>query len=388
METAWERTRACLQALADVARDLLLITDCDGRIEFLSRAPGWLIPGSDTASDISSRTGSVAGRRIYDLMPQAASEQLRACVGRVLARGEIECCRISWNNGEQTRDTVMRVGPVRCSDTVVALAISCSESSAAGSPDELPGAVSEASADQRREHLDAMAHAGRLSTTGQLVAAIAHEINQPLYAISNYAGACHNALELGSEDAGRQLSRWIKEIEIQSRRAASIISKLGDLVRSSPARRSAFDLNKLVITSLDLLRLEARDHQVRLSLELALPVPLVLGDPIHIEQVLVNLLRNAFEAMACVPSPGRRVIVRTELATSLVRVHVEDCGHGLSEADLQRLFEPFFTTKDHGMGMGMAICRSIVEAHGGRLWVTRNAVAGITAHFELPAAER
>jgi C4-dicarboxylate-specific signal transduction histidine kinase len=148
-----------------------------------------------------------------------------------------------------------------------------------------------------------------------------------------------------------------------------------------------FDLNRLVINSLDLLRLEARSHQVRVALELASPVPRVLGDHIQIEQTIVNLLRNAFDALEFVPPSERRVVVKTELSNGQIQVHVEDCGKGLTDHELTALFEPFFTTKEHGMGMGLAISRSIIEAHGGRLWATRNPVAGITVHFELPGHE-
>ena len=241
------------------------------------------------------------------------------------------------------------------------------------------------SEEQRQSHLEELAHAGRLSTMGQLVAAIAHEINQPLYAISNYAGACHNAMQQGTDSSREKVSNWIKEIEHQARRAGLIIAKLGDFVRKSPPQRSTHDLNKLIVDSLDLLRLEAHSHQVRLGLELASSMPSVLADRVQIEQIVVNLVRNAFDALEGVPPAERRVAVRTEHLGDRVSVHVEDCGKGLTAEEHRLLFEPFFTTKSKGTGMGLAISRSIIEAHGGRLWATDNPLAGATFHFELPA---
>jgi PAS domain S-box-containing protein len=239
--------------------------------------------------------------------------------------------------------------------------------------------------EQRRNHLDELAHAGRLSTMGQLVAAIAHEMNQPLYAISNYAGACHNALQQRPDAARERVLSWVKEIDNQARRASLVISKVGDFVRKSPAQRSTLNLNALILDSLDLLRLEARSHQVRLILELASPAPNVLADRVQIQQTIVNLVRNAFDALDCLPPAERRVIVKTEQSGDRARVLVEDCGKGISAEEHKQLFEPFFTTKSTGMGMGLAICQSIVEAHGGTLRAIDNAQAGVTFHFDLPA---
>jgi PAS domain S-box-containing protein len=239
--------------------------------------------------------------------------------------------------------------------------------------------------DQRRNHLDELAHAGRLSTMGQLVAAIAHEMNQPLYAISNYAGACHNALQQRPDAARERVLNWVKEIDNQARRASLVISKVGDFVRKSPAQRSTLNLNALILDSLDLLRLEARSHQVRLILELTSPAPNVLADRVQIQQTIVNLVRNAFDALDDVPPAERRVVVRTEQNGARARVLVEDCGKGISPEDHKQLFEPFFTTKSKGMGMGLAICQSIVEAHGGTLRAVDNPQAGVTFHFDLPA---
>ncbi len=238
--------------------------------------------------------------------------------------------------------------------------------------------------EQLRRHQEELAHAGRLSTMGELVASIAHEINQPLYAIANYAGACQNALARSPEASPERVARWTKEIANQARRAGAIIARLGDFVRKAPPHRSTLNVNNLVIDSLDLLRFEARRHQTRVGIELASPAPLVLADRVQIQQVIVNLIRNAFDALEYVDPLKRRVAIAIEAHDGRVVTHVEDGGKGLTADEHAMLFEPFFTTKERGMGMGLAISRSIIDSHGGRLWATRNQVAGATFHFELP----
>jgi PAS domain S-box-containing protein len=375
LDRARDVVHAGMQSLVELSPDLMVITDHAGRIEYVNGALG---------CGVRER---LVGTSIYDVMAEPAAETFRACVARAQRAGAVECCEVDCFGGEpEARKIQWRMTPVWQSQQIVALAMHGRDMTERRplDPVALDATRPEEEA-QRRQRLEALAHAGRLSTMGQLVAAIAHEINQPLYAITNYAGACHNAVQSDTDKARTQLPHWIKEIEIQARRAALIISKLSDFVRKSPSHSSSFDLNKLVINSLDLLRLEARSRQVRAGLELASPVPMVRGDQIQIEQIIVNLLRNAFDALDAVPPGERRVAVKTEIAGDVVRVHVEDCGKGLTADELSRLFEPFFTTKNDGMGMGLPISRSIIEAHGGRLWATRNVTAGITMHFELPA---
>ncbi len=181
-----------------------------------------------------------------------------------------------------------------------------------------------------------------------------------------------------------RVTRWTKEIANQARRAGAIITGLGDFVRKAPPHRSTLNINNLVIDSLDLLRFEARRHQVRMGIELASPAPLVLADRVQIQQVIVNLIRNAFDALEFADPPKRRVAIVIETRDGRVLAHVEDGGKGLTADEHAMLFEPFFTTKERGMGMGLAISRSIIDSHGGRLWATRNPVAGATFHFELP----
>ena len=144
-------------------------------------------------------------------------------------------------------------------------------------------------------------------------------------------------------------------------------------------------MNNLVIDSLDLLGFETSSNQVRVGLDLAPDSPMVMADRVQIQQVIVNLLRNAYDAMESVSPAERRVDVTIENNGRCAVVHVEDCGKGLTDDEHALLFEPFFTTKQRGMGIGLSISRSIIESHGGRLWATRHEDAGATFHFELPA---
>jgi two-component system sensor kinase FixL len=210
-----------MHSLAEVSPDFLLVTDRQGRIEYLNRAPARL------------PVESYVGTTVYTLFAESWAKVLEACVERVIATRKIDQCEVEYIRDEgAARLMQLRVGPVQCSAEVVALAINGHDITDQRPEDpSVADRALQAAEEQRHRHLEELAHAGRLSTMGQLVAAIAHEINQPLYAITNYAGACHNAMQPGSESLRAQLPQWIKEIETQARRAALIISKLGDFVR-------------------------------------------------------------------------------------------------------------------------------------------------------------
>ena len=237
---------------------------------------------------------------------------------------------------------------------------------------------------QLRQRDSALAHVTRLSTMGQMVAGIAHEINQPLYAISNFANACTATLKTNGETHSDKLLEWTRQIAEQANRAGKIIRRFGNFARKSPTHRSTIDINLLVPESVELVRPEARRHNVRLDHALTRPLQPELIDPIQIQQVMVNLLRNAIEAVADVTARERRVVIRTRVVRDNVEVAVEDNGPGLPAEETDKLFDAFHTTKPDGMGMGLAICRSIIEAHGGRIWPTRNEDHGATFHFSLP----
>jgi len=220
---------------------------------------------------------------------------------------------------------------------------------------------------------------------GELAASIAHEINQPLAAIAASASAGLNWLRRPAPDL-RETQQVLEQVRNDATRAANVIRSLQALARKSRPEFSSVDINAVVLEVAALTRADMRRQSVRMATALEAGRPLVLGDRVQIQQVLLNLFTNAFDAMAANGSRPRLLTVSTSSAEGGVRVHVADTGHGLAEADRERVFEPFFSSKPHGMGLGLAICRSIVEAHSGRLWHSPHQPAGTEFVFELREA--
>jgi PAS domain S-box-containing protein len=238
--------------------------------------------------------------------------------------------------------------------------------------------------DRLRAREAELAHAARLSTMGQMATEIVHEMNQPLYAIANFADACLTLVQQPAGQRDANLVRWLELIGQQARRAGNVLRRISQFVRKGDLQAEALQLNDLVREVLGLLDFEIRRQRVEARLELADALPLVAADRILIQQVLVNLLRNAVEAMAGREHGPRQIIVRSNLAPEGVAISVTDTGPGLTEDQFSRAFEPYFTTKNHGTGLGLAICRSAIEAHGGRIWAHSESAGGATFEFLLP----
>jgi|SRR5579871_4670826 len=242
----------------------------------------------------------------------------------------------------------------------------------------------------RREHevselQKELMHTTRLTATGQLSAALAHELNQPLTAILNYANALSELVDWSTVQQGTIARDVLEKIEKQTERAGEIIRRLRGFVEKRDPVRSPDDLNKAVGDAIKLGLVGASDDNVRLRVTLAPGLPDISFDRIQIQQVLINLLRNATEAMQ--NAPRRELSVSTaQESDQFVVVSVADTGSGLAKDVSARLFEPFVTTKAAGLGIGLSICRTIIEAHGGRLWTEPNAGGGTVFRFRLPVA--
>ena len=235
-----------------------------------------------------------------------------------------------------------------------------------------------------RQHEAALAHALRVSTLGEMAAVLAHELNQPLAAIVSYARGCTRRLRSGTASP-YDLAPTIDQISAQALRAGEYIRHVRALVRKDKAAREPVDVTGLLQDVARLLAPEARRLGVSIDLEVSAAPLVVLGTRIQIEQVMLNLVRNAFDAMREQPVAERRVAIRAASAgEGGVTIAVRDAGSGLSDEVAQQVFEPFFTTKPDGMGMGLAISRSIVEAHGGRIHATPNETRGTTFWVKLP----
>ena len=239
---------------------------------------------------------------------------------------------------------------------------------------------------QARQHQAEIAHAARLSTLGGMAAGLAHELNQPLAAVVSYARGCARRLEAGDLPKAALLE-VLEEISAQALRGGEVLRRIRDFLRGE-SRREAVDLNDLVRRALRFAESEARRTEVRLELDLAPESLRIEVDPIQIEQVILNLVQNGFEAMAGNDGRERVLSITTrQLGTDAVEVEVGDTGAGMSPDVATRLFDPFFSTKPDGLGLGLTISRTIVEAHGGRLWASGNAAgSGSALHFTLRAS--
>jgi two-component system, LuxR family, sensor kinase FixL len=231
----------------------------------------------------------------------------------------------------------------------------------------------------------ALAHVTRLTTLGELTASIAHEVNQPLAAIVTNGDA--SLLWLNREIPQLNEVRGAVERMIDgAKHASEVIARLRALSRKGTLEKVRFDIDELVNEVLILVRREISNHQVRARLDLASPLPPVFGDRVQLQQVIMNLLINGIQAMASVNDRPRELLIRSRAYNSeQVLIEVRDSGVGVDPEHIGQLFNAFFTTKADGMGMGLSICRSIIEAHGGRIWASRNAGPGMTLQFTLHA---
>ncbi|HYC22427.1 MAG TPA: PAS domain S-box protein [Candidatus Bathyarchaeia archaeon] len=243
--------------------------------------------------------------------------------------------------------------------------------------------------EQARQHQAELTHAQRISTLGEMAAGLAHELNQPLSAIASYASGCARRIRSGAGDPGELLA-VVEQISEEALRGGEIIRRLKELVQKRDLRREPVDVNSLVHDVVHLVESDVRQGDVAVQLELAERLPRPGADRIQVEQVLLNLVRNALESMHQCGNghgagPRAELSIRTaQLDGDTIELRIRDSGSGVPEDLAERIFEPFFSTKAEGLGMGLSISRSIIEAHGGRLWATINEDAGTTFHVTLP----
>ncbi len=226
-------------------------------------------------------------------------------------------------------------------------------------------------------------HVARLITLGELSASIAHELSQPLAAIvlngeANLRWFDHSPPDVPNARAG------VAAMLDSARRAGKIIDRLRALSRKSPPEKVELALNTVISDVIPLVQLEANSRQVCLQLDLACPSPRVVGDRIQLQQVVINLLLNGIQAMASTHGRARELLIGSRQELNEAVVTVQDTGAGFAPLTMDRVFEPFFTTRDDGVGIGLSVCRMIIEAHDGRIWASCNRGHGATFHFALP----
>lgn len=234
-----------------------------------------------------------------------------------------------------------------------------------------------------REQEARLARTSRLVTMGEMASTLAHELNQPLSAIANYSKGCVNRLSSGSY-RHEEILGAMEKANAQAARAGQIVRRVRDFVRKSEPKRSGVHLAEITEDALGIAEIEARRLGVRIETSISPELPAVYADRIQVEQVLLNLIKNAAEAESGQPPERRIVQLRAECKDDMVEVSVTDFGHGIADKDRENLFSAFFTTKAEGMGMGLNICRSIIEFHNGRLWVDANPAGGCIFRFTLP----
>jgi C4-dicarboxylate-specific signal transduction histidine kinase len=232
-----------------------------------------------------------------------------------------------------------------------------------------------------------LAYVGRVTSLGALSASIAHEVSQPLAAIVARGAACLRWLNRG--DLG-EMTDAVKSIISDGHRAGEIVQRIRTLSRKAELIKTELNMNEVIEEVIPLVRLEITGHRANLRLDLASPLPPVLGDRVQLQQVIINLIMNGIQAMASIADRPRELVVRSEWAKpDHVLVAIQDSGIGINSQDAEQLFHAFFTTKPQGMGMGLSICRSILEAHGGQVWAAANSSGpGAIVRFSMPSVRQ
>jgi C4-dicarboxylate-specific signal transduction histidine kinase len=233
-----------------------------------------------------------------------------------------------------------------------------------------------------------LAHAARVTMLGELSASVAHELNQPLAAILSNAQAAQRFLTMETPDVA-EVQEALTDIIADDQRAGKIIQQLRALGKKEALERAPLDVNTLVQEVVRLVHSDALARHVTIALDLAAKLPVVYGERIQLQQVILNLVLNAFDAMQPVTNHPRQLRIRTTYVTPCaIAASFQDTGIGVDEATLTSMFTSFFTTKVEGMGMGLAISRAIIETHGGRIWATPNSDSGITVWLTLPTGHQ
>ena len=374
-----EHERQLLASLVEQATDLMAIADLEGGTPIYLNKAGMKMVGFDSLEEAKTRHG------LYYMFPED-----RPFVNEVLWPTVLE--KGSWS-GEmrfrhfKTGDPIpIHYSAFRIDDPETGQPVNvgnvCSDIT------ELKRAEEKLRASEQRL-LDAqmeLARITRVTTLGELTASIAHEVNQPLAAVIANADACLRWLDRGTPDlnAVRRSVEWVID---DGNRASEVIRRVRALVKKSEIEKVPLDVNDVIRESIRLTQRELFSHQVSLRMELVPALPMILGDRVQLQQVIINLVMNGIEAMQSVTDRPRELLIRSRQdEKQLVLVSVTDCGVGISVENADRLFNAFFTTKSSGMGMGLSICRSIMEAHGGRLWATANVPHGATFQFTLPVS--
>ncbi len=361
-----------LDAIVDTAVDGIITIDENGQINTFNAA---------SEKIFGYREEEMLGRNVSLLMPPPDRDRHNDYINRYLKTGKSMIIGVGREVKGQRKD-----------GSVVPLHLSVAEFTIERTHC-FTGIVRDLTEQKRNERersarLDELSHVSRLSLMGEMASGLAHELNQPLTAIASYLQACQRLIDAGNLE---KLKPALNSAERQALLAGEIIRRMRAFVSKRRTTMAPTNINTLIQEAIGLCEANWRQNSVRLELKLAEPLPDVCVDSVQIEQVLLNLIRNSIEAMAEMPTDAkRRLSIETgscEGSQVLIQVTLKDTGPGLASDQVAHIFKPFHTTKPKGMGMGLSISRSIIEAHGGRLWVNSDAPGGATFHFTLPIAD-
>ncbi|MGI9419062.1 MAG: sensor histidine kinase [Geminicoccaceae bacterium] len=357
---------ALLRSIIETSPDGLITIDENGRI--LSFNPAAEMMFGYQASD-------VIGNNIRCLMPSPYREAHDGYLKRYLKTGERRIIGIGREVMAQKKS-----GEVFPIDLAVGEVVLADRRRFAGFIRDASGRqAAEQNVNELRSEL---LHVSRLSELGEMASALAHELNQPLTAIINYLEACGRLLDRSSHVGSEQTMDLVKKASDQAHRAGQIIQQLRKFIAKGETEHRLEAINPVVCEAVDLAMVGSRKQPVKLAFEFSADLPDVMIDRVQIQQVVMNLVRNSMDALSEVDDPA--LTVRTSNADEALQIDVIDTGPGLPKEVAERLFQPFVTTKPGGIGIGLSICKSIVEAHGGRLWTTGNPKGGTAFHINLP----
>jgi two-component system sensor kinase FixL len=366
LEIALQAAEARLRSIMQTVPDAMIIIDERGRIESLSTTAERLFGYS---------MSEVAGANIKMLMPSPNREQHDGYLERYLKTGQRHIIGVGRIVVGQRKDG--SVFPMHL--TIGELRSATGHYFTGFIRDLTDQQLTES---RLRELQSEVTHMSRFTALGEMASTLAHEINQPLTAINNYLKGCHRLLEHFEGDQATVLRGAIAKASDQALRAGDIIRRLREFVARGDSDRRIESLPRLIEDASTLALMGAKESGVSVSFRLDPAADQVLADRIQIQQVLVNLMRNAIEVMA--ETPGRRALeIESASGGDFVEIAVADTGGGLTPDVAARLFQPFVTTKQKGMGLGLSICRTIVEAHGGKIWVEVNPGGGTIFKFTL-----
>ncbi|MFT5448131.1 MAG: two-component system sensor kinase FixL [Gammaproteobacteria bacterium] len=358
-----------LHALLDAAIDAIITIDQHGIIDSINPA---------TLRMFGYSTDELLGSNVNMLMPSPDHERHDGYLQRYLMTGEAHIIGLGREIEGRRKD-----GSVFPADLAVSEFKAEGERMFTGLVRDISDRRSAEHAAQRR--LEELAHAGRLADLGMATSTIAHEVNQPLTAIVSFAHACQRILESDNADP-TVVREALGQIAEQAERASAIVDRIRGMAKKRDSSSEQIDLNAAVSNVLTILGRQLRDCEVRVSTQLENDLPIVIADSVQVEQIVMNLVLNAIDAMRSELPDTRALEVSTTHENGTVRLCVQDTGPGISKEEAERIFDSFYSTKIDGMGVGLSICRSLAESHNGQLWVEprSNDDRGATFHLEFP----